>query len=163
MSPVVIEIVDYFDLHSLVLNDDDIQDAYCELYKFCMKSLKKSTELKAKFKMVKLEKDELIGKLNEANNLNENLKNQFSFQVDKIKSSEEQLTESKTEVEKLTSAKLVVEPNSKEKGFYIPPFERNNEELNANIARIDKGKKYDVNVEVSKIMSKIAPRLNKKI
>ena len=83
--------------------------------------------------------------------------------MDKIKSSEEQLTESKTEVEKLTSAKVVVEPNSKEKGFYIPPFERNNEELNANIARIDKGKKYDVNVEVSKIMSKIAPRLNKKI
>ena len=67
--------------------------------------------------MVKLENDELIGKLDEANNLNENLKNQFSSQVDKIKSLEEQLAEFKTEVEKLTSAKLVVEPNSKEKGF----------------------------------------------
>ena len=73
----------------------------------------------------------------------------------------EQLVEFKTKVETLTSVKLVVEPNSKEKSFYIPPFERNNEELNANIARIDKGKKYDVNVEVSKIMSKTAPRLNK--
>ena len=162
MAPVIIEIIDYFDLQSLVLNDDDdIQDAYCKPYKFCMKSLKKSTKLKAKFKKVELEKDELIAKLNEANNLNENLKNQFSSQVDKIKSLEEQLVESKTEVETLTSVKLVVEPNSKEKGFYIPPFERNNEELNANIARIDKGKKYDVNVEVSKIMSKTPPRLNK--
>ena len=58
--------------------------------------------------------------------------------MDKIKSLEEQLVESKTEVEKLTSAKLIVKPNSKEKDFYIPPFKRNNEELNANIARIDK-------------------------
>ena len=49
--------------------------------------------------------------------------------MDKIKSLEEQLVESKTEVEKLTSAKLVVEPNSKEKDFYIPSFKRNNEEL----------------------------------
>ena len=40
-----------------------------------MKSLKKSTKLKAKFWNVKLEKDELIAKLDEANNLNENLKN----------------------------------------------------------------------------------------
>ena len=41
LTPVVIEIVDCFDLHDLVLNyDDDIQDAYCKLYKFCMKFLK---------------------------------------------------------------------------------------------------------------------------
>ena len=81
--------------------------------------------------------------------------------MDKIKSLEEQLVESKTEVEKLTSAKLVVEPNSKEKGFYIPPFKMNNEELKVNIARIDKGKNFDVNAEVSKPMSKTPPRLNK--
>ena len=37
--------------------------------------------------------------------------------MDKIKSLEEQLVESKTEIEKLTSAKLVIEPNSKEKFF----------------------------------------------
>ena len=74
---------------------------------------------------------------------------------------EEQLVEFKTKVEKLTSAKLVVEPNSKENDYYIPPFKRNNEELKANIARIDKGKNFDVNAEVSKPMSKTPPRLNK--
>ena len=88
-------------------------------------------------------------------------KNQISFQVDKIKSFEEQLVESKTKVEKITSAKLVVDPNSKEKDFYIPPFKRNNEELKANIARIDKSKQSDVNTEVSKPMSKTPPRLIK--
>ena len=139
----LIETVDCFDLHDCVLNDDndDIQDAYCKLYKFCTKSLKSSIKLKAKVKKVKLEKDELIAKLDEANNLNENLKNQFSFQVDKIKSLEGQLVESKIKFEKLTSSKLVVKPNLKENDFYIPPFKRNNEELKANIARIDKGKK----------------------
>ena len=115
------EILNCFDLHDLMLNDDDdIQDAYCKLYNFCMKSLKCSTKLKAKFKKVKLEKDHLIAKLDEANNLNENFKNQISFQVDKIKSLEEQLVEFKTEVEKLTSVKLVVKPNSKEKDFIFP-------------------------------------------
>ena len=89
----------------------------------------------------------MIAKLDEANNLNGKFKNQSSSQVDKIKSLEEQLVESKTEVEKLTSDKLVVEPNSKEKDFYIPQFKRNNEELNANIARIDKGKQSDVNAK----------------
>ena len=143
--------LDCFDLHDLVLNDDDgIQDAYCKLYKFCMKSLKSSIKLKAKFKKVKLEKDELIAKLDEANNLNEKLKNQFLSQVDKIKSLEEQLVESKTEVEEITSAKLVIEPNSKEKDFYIPPFKRNNKELKANITRIDKVIKSDFDAEVSK-------------
>ena len=98
---------------------------------------KKFYKIKTKFKKVKLEKDDLIAKLDEANNLNEKFKNQISSQVDKIKSLEEQLVEFRTKVEKLTSAKLVVEPNSKEKDFYIPPFKRNNEELKANIARID--------------------------
>ena len=61
-----------------------------------------------------------------------------------MKSLEEQLVDFKTEVEKLTSAKLIVEPNLKENDFYIPPFKRKNEELNANITRINKGRKYDV-------------------
>ena len=51
-------------------DDDDIQDTYCKLYNFCMKSLKYSTKLKAKFKKDKLEKDDLIAKLDEARNLN---------------------------------------------------------------------------------------------
>ena len=100
----------------------------------------------------------MIEKLDEANNMNEKFKNQISSQVDKIKSLEEQLIESKTEIEKLTSVKLVVEPNSKEKGFYIPPFKWNNEELKANIARIDKSKNSDVNAETSKPMSKTPPK-----
>ena len=74
---------------------------------------------------------------------------------------EEQLVESETEVEKLTSVKLLIEPNSKEKSVYIPPFKRNNEKLKANIARIDKSKQSDVFVEVSKPMSKTPTRLNK--
>ena len=156
------EILDCFDLHDLILNDnDDIQDAYCRLYNFCMKSLECSTKLKAKFKEDKLEKDDLIAKLDEANNLNENFKNQISSQVDKIKSLKEKLVEFKIKVEKLTNDKLVVKPNSKENFFYILPFKRNNEELKANIARIDKGKQFDVNAEVSKPMSKTPPRLNK--
>ena len=49
--------LDCFDLHDPMLNDDvDIQDVYCMLYNFCMKSLECSTKLKAKFKKVKLEK-----------------------------------------------------------------------------------------------------------
>ena len=115
------ETLDCFDLHDLVLNDDDddIQDAYCKLYNFCMKSLECSTKLKAKFKKVKFERDDLIAKLDENNNLNENFKNQISSQVKKIKSLEEQLVEFKIEVEKLSSAKFVVEPNSKEKKIFI--------------------------------------------
>ena len=67
------ETLDCFDLHDLVLNDDDdIQDAYWMLYNFCMRCLKSYTKLKVKFKNVKFEKDDLIAKLDEANNLNEN-------------------------------------------------------------------------------------------
>ena len=55
------ETIDCFDLLENVLNNiDDIQDAYFKLYKFCMISLKSSTKFKAKFKNVKLEKDELV-------------------------------------------------------------------------------------------------------
>ena len=68
------ETLDCFDLYDFVLNDDDdIQDSYCKFYNFCIRSLKSSTKLKAKFKKVKLEKDDLIAKLDEANNLNKNL------------------------------------------------------------------------------------------
>ena len=68
---------------------------------FVWKSLECSTKLKVKFKKVKLEKDDLIVKLDEANNLNENFKNQISSQVDKIKSLEKQLVEFKTKVGKI--------------------------------------------------------------
>ena len=34
LTPVVMEVVDCFDFHELVLNDDDddLKDAYCKLY-----------------------------------------------------------------------------------------------------------------------------------
>ena len=41
----------------------------------------------------------------------------------------------------------------KNEKVYVPPFKRNNKE-NAYFARIDKGKSFDVNAEVSKPMSK---------
>ena len=73
------ETLDFCDLHDLVLNDDDdIQDTYCKIYNFCVKSLKSSTKLKTKFKKVKLENDDLIAKLDETNNLNEKFENQIS-------------------------------------------------------------------------------------
>ena len=40
---------------------------------------------------------------------------------------------------------LLLSLTQKKKDFYIPQFKRNNEELKANIARIDKGKNSDVN------------------
>ena len=82
--------------------------------------------------------------------------------MDKIESLEEQLVESKTEVVKLTSVKIVFEFYSKEKDFYIPPFKRNNEELKAKVARIDKSKKSSVDAEVSKPMPKTPSRLKEK-
>ena len=55
---------------------------------------------------------------------------------------------------------LLLSLTQKKKIFiYIPPFKRNNEELKANFARINKGKISDVNTEVSKPMSKTSPRL----
>ena len=80
------ETLNCFDLHDLMLNDDDdIQNAYCKLYNFCMKSLEYSTKLKAKIKKVKLEKVDLIAKLDEANNLNKNLKIKFHLKWTKFK------------------------------------------------------------------------------
>ena len=43
-----------------------------------MKSLECSTKLKPNFKKVKLERDKLIAKLDEAKNLNEKFKNKIS-------------------------------------------------------------------------------------
>ena len=55
------ETLDCFDLHNLVLNDDDdIQDAYCKFYNFCLKSLKCSTKLKANFKRSNLKEMNLL-------------------------------------------------------------------------------------------------------
>ena len=77
-----------------------------------------------------------------------------------MKSLEQELVESKTKIENLTSTKPTIDNSSvsvslkpKTKRFYIPPFKRNNKE-NTYFARLDKGKSSDVDPEVSKLISK---------
>ena len=73
-----------------------------------------------------------------------------------------------SKIESLTSTKLVVANISvsvslkpKTEKVYIPYFKRNNKEK-AYFARLDKGKSSDVNVEVSKPMSKPTVREHNK-
>ena len=77
-----------------------------------------------------------------------------------MKSLEQELVESKTKIENLTSTKPAVDNRSvsvslkpKIEKVYIPPFKRNNKEKTC-FARLDKGKSSDVDAEVSKPMSK---------
>ena len=106
--------------------------------------------------MANLEKEELVVRLDESNKKNEFLRNQISSQDEKMKSLEQELVESKAKIDNLNSTKPVVDNRSvsvslkpKTEKVYIPPFKRNNKEN-----RLDKGKSFDVNVEVSKPMSK---------
>ena len=85
--------------------------------------------------MANLEKGELVVKLDESNKKNEFLRNQISFQDEKMKSLEQELVESKAKIENLTSTKPVVDNRSvsvslkpKTEKVYIPPFKRNNKE-----------------------------------
>ena len=66
--------------------------------------------------------------------------------------------ECKSKIENLTSTKPAIDNRSvfvsfkpKIEKVYIPPFKRNSKE-NAYFARIDKGKSFDVDAEVSKPM-----------
>ena len=86
-----------------------------------------------------------------------------------MKSLEQQLAESKAKLENLSNTKLVVDNRSvsfsvlvkpKDK-INIPSFKRNHKE-NAYFARLDKGKSSDVDVEVSKLVSKPTVREQKK-
>ena len=77
-----------------------------------------------------------------------------------MKSLEQELVESKVKIENLTSTKPAVDNRSvsislkpKTKKVYIPPFKRNNKEK-AYFVRLDKGKSSNINVEVSKPISK---------
>ena len=85
-----------------------------------------------------------------------------------MKSLEQELVESNAKIENLTSTKPAIDNRSvfisfksKTEKVYIPPFKMNNKE-NAYFARSDKGKSYDVNVEVSKPMSKLTIREHNK-
>ena len=118
--------------------------------------------------MANLEKEELIVRLDESNKKNEFLRNQISSHDEKMKSLEQELVESKANIENLSSTKLAVDNRSvsvslkpKTEKVYIPPFKRNNKE-NTCFARLDKGKSSDVDVEVSKSMSKPTVREHNK-
>ena len=102
----------------------------------------------------------MVVRLDESNKKNEFLRNQISSQDEKMKSLEQELVESKAKIENLISTKPVVDNRSVSVSFkpkiekvYIPPFKRNSKE-NAYFARIDKGKSFDVDAEVSKPMPK---------
>ena len=118
--------------------------------------------------MANLEKEELVVRLDESNKKNEFLRNQISFQDEKMKNLEQELVESKTKIENLTSTKPVVDNRSvsvslkpKTEKVYIPPFKRNNKE-NVYFARLDKGKNSDVDADVSKPKSKPTVREHNK-
>ena len=98
----------------------------------------------------------MVVRLDESNKKNEFLRNQISSQDEKMKSLEQELVEFKAKIGNLTSTKHVVDNRSvsislkpKSEKVCIPPFKRNNKE-NAYFARLDKGKSFDVDAEVSK-------------
>ena len=110
-------------------------DACETLRKELLKSMKISKKFKKKLKLVNLEKDELVVRLDESNKKNEFLRNQISSQDEKMKSLEQELVESKAKIENLTCTKSAVDNRSvsvslkpKNEKVYIPPFKRNNKE-----------------------------------
>ena len=112
--------------------------------------MKIAKKFKEELKLANLEKEELIVRLDESNKKNDFFRNQISSQDEKMKSLKQELVESKTKIENLTSTKPTVDNRSvsvslkpKTKKVYIPPFKRNNKE-NAYFARLDKGKSSDV-------------------
>ena len=62
--------------------------------------------------MANLEKEELVVWLDESNKKNKFLKNQISFQDEKMKSLEQELIESKSKIENLTYTKSIVDNRS---------------------------------------------------
>ena len=126
--------------------------------------MKIAKKFKEELKLANLEKEELVVRLDESNKKNELLRNQISFQDERMKSLEQELVESKAKIENLTCTKSAVDNRSvsvslkpKTEKVYIPPFKRNNKEK-AYFARLDKGKSSDVDAEVSKPKSKLIVR-----
>ena len=147
----------------------DLFDACETLHRELTKSMKIAKKFKDELKLANLEKEELIMRLDEANKKNEFLRNQFSSQDEKMKSLKQKLAEAKAKIKNLSNTKLVVVDRSvsvsvlvkpKDK-ICIPPFKRNHKE-NAYVTRLDKGKSSDIDVEVSKPMSKPSIRVHKK-
>ena len=110
----------------------DFIDACETLRKELLKSMKIAKKFKEELKLANLEKEELVVRLDESNKKNEFLRNQISFQDEKMKSLEQELVESKAKIENLTSTKPVVDNRSvfvslkpKTEKVYIPPSKRN--------------------------------------
>ena len=131
--------------------------------------MKIAKKFKDELKLGNLEKEELIVRIDESNKKNEFLRNQFSSHDEKMKSLEQKLAEAEAKIENLSYTKLAIENRSvfvsvpvkpKDK-IYIPPFKRNQKE-NDYFARLDKDKSFDVDIEVSKPMSKPSVRVHKK-
>ena len=113
----------------------DFIDACETLRKELLKSMKIAKKFKEELKLANLEKEELVVRLDESNKKNEFLRNQISFQDEKMKSLEQELVESKVKIENLTCTKFAVDNRSvsvslkpKTEKIYIPPFKRNNKE-----------------------------------
>ena len=130
--------------------------------------MKIAKKFKKELKLVNLEKEELVVRLDESSKKNEFLRNQISSQDEKMKSLEQELVESKAKIENLTSTKPTVDNRSvsislksKTEKVYIPPFKRNNKEKTY-FPRLDKGKSSDVNADVSKPKSKPTVREHNK-
>ena len=148
----------------------DLIDACETLHKELFKSLKISKKFKEELKLANLEKEELIVRLDETNKKNEFFRNQISSQDENMESLEQELAESKSELEKLSSTKLAIDNRfvsisvpikPKDEKVYISLFKRNHKEK-AYFARLDKGKNYLVDAKVSKFVSKPTGRVQKK-
>ena len=86
----------------------DFIDACETLRKELLKSMKIAKKFKEELKLANLEKDELVVRLDESNKKNEFLKNQISSQDEKMKNLEQELIESKANVENLTNTSLLL-------------------------------------------------------
>ena len=143
----------------------DLIDVCETLRKELLKFMKISKKFKEELKLANLEKEELVVRLDESNKNNEFLRNQISSQDKNMKSLEQELVKSKAKIENLNITKLTVDNRSvsvslkpKTEKVYISHFKRNNKE-NAYFARLKKGKSFDVDAEVSKLMSKPTVRV----
>ena len=87
----------------------DLVDAYETLHRELFKSMKIAKKFKEELKLANLEKEDLIVRLGESNKKNEFLRNQFSFQDEKMKILKQELAESKAKLENLTSTKPIID------------------------------------------------------
>ena len=107
MIPVIIDnfkCLTIFDCDDLNKKDIvDLIDACETLRKELLKSIKIAKKFKEELKLANLEKKDLVVRLDKSNKKNEFLKNQISSQDEKMKCLEQELVESKTKIENLTS------------------------------------------------------------